>query len=167
MTQPDRTPAITAEKKPDCAYCQACNDFAAKLGDESYRVEAARQDLAVALIFLLQDLKAGQAAGETHVEIPRIVKALERRQLKARHTMNAPLPHSRRKDAPTLPRTPEPDRSPETIALILRIVEGKCSELARIEPDGSHSKRALSDLALLAEGWITPEDLGFSLTATH
>lgn len=157
------TRAPDADPKPDCPNCEAMQQFANKLGDESYRIEAARQDLAVALIFLLEDLKAGQAAGETHVEIPRIIKALERRQLKARHTMNAPLPHSRRKDAPTLPRTPMPDRNPETIALILRIVESKCSELSRIEPNGSHSKRALSDLALLAEGWITPEDLGFSL----
>ncbi|MCX4809022.1 hypothetical protein OG601_47190 [Streptomyces sp. NBC_01239] len=156
-----------AEPKPDCPSCEAMQQWANKMGDESYRVDAARQDLAVALIFLLEDLKAGQAVGETHVEITRIVKALERRQLKARHTMNAPLPHSRKTGEPALPRTPEPDRSPETIALILRIVEGKCSELARIEPDGSHSKRALSDLALLAEGWIAPEDLGFSLTATY
>ncbi|WP_406000717.1 hypothetical protein [Streptomyces sp. NBC_00829] len=148
---------------PDCPHCDATQQFANKLGDESYRVDAARQHLAVALIFLLEDLHAGTASGETHVEIPRIVKVLERIQRRTRHAMNAPLPHSRRASDPTLPRTPEPDRSPETIALILRIVEGKCEELARIEPPGSHSKRALSDLALLAEGWITPESLGFSL----
>lgn len=152
----------TPEKKPDCAYCEDTQQFANKLGDEVYRVDAARQHLAFALIGLLEDLRAGTAAGETHVEIHRIIKSLERIQQGARHAMNAPLPHSRRKSDPTLPPAPEPERSPETIALILRIVAGKCEELARIEPDGSHSKRALSDLALLAEGWITPEFLGYN-----
>ncbi|WP_331752287.1 hypothetical protein [Streptomyces sp. NBC_00829] len=148
---------------PDCPHCEAIQQLANKLGDESYRVTAARQELGKALIFLVADLRNGQAGGETHVEIPRIVKVLEGIQRRTRHAMNAPLPHGRRKNDPTLPDTPVPDRTPETIALILRIVEGKCEELSRIEPPGSHSKRALSDLALLAEGWITPESLGYSL----
>lgn len=146
----------------DCPNCEAVQQFANKLGDESYRVDAARQRLAFALIHLLEDLGAGLASGETHIEIPRMIKALAGVQRRTRHAMNAPLPHSARKGT-TLPHTPAPDRDPETIALILRIVEGKCEELSRTEPDGSHSKRALSDLALLADGWITPEDLGFSL----
>lgn len=154
---------MSTDQTPKCPNCESMQRYANKIGDESHRVSAARQELAVALIFICRDLRAAEAAGETHVEIPRVLKALDGTQQRTRHTMNAPLTSSRRTGEPFLPMGQETDRSPETIALILRIVTNKCEELARNEPDGSHSKRALSDLSLLADGWITPQSLGFVL----
>ncbi len=155
------TTAPEAETKSSCPNCATLQEFANKLGDESYRVDAARQHLAFALTHVLTDLRNGAARGERSVEISRIVKRLNEIQLRTRHAMNAPLPRSRRSNEPTLPDLPIADRDKATKDLVLRVIEAKCEELARSEPDGSHAKRALSDLSLLAGGWIAPESLGF------
>lgn len=156
------TPVPSTQKKYSCPNCDDMQQFANKIGDESYRVDAARQYLAFALIHLIREIKEGAARGETVIEIPRILSRLDGTQQGTRFKMNGVMPHTRRGDQPVLPKGDPPSRSQETIHLILRIVAGKCEELARIEPDGSHSKRALSDLSLLAEGWITPESLGYN-----
>lgn len=89
--------AVPGTAKPyRCPRCEDMQQFANKIGDESYRVDAARQYLAFALIHLVEEIEEGASRGETAIEIPRLLRRLDGTQQGTRRAMNAPLPHTRR-----------------------------------------------------------------------